>query len=213
MTESLSQSSVVHITSLWGVSPLVQFNGQLGDYGQLTVSTDVPMAWHMGIHAHAHTLSPGIIHFWGDNVYISQSMAKCLTLVSLHVCRHGNMYVLHSMLTGMVCLIEPQWAQNFWLMCFLHINTAQVEVRPRAVREYPLRCIPVCKVGNPRAYLTAWAITNIQWASSWSGLTSHWEELIFSPVDYLYQTHYKLVLISFVAIEFQHKMKKKNLNE
>lgn len=99
MTESLSQSSVVHITSLWGVSPLAQFNGQLGHYSQFTVSTDVPMAWHMGIHAHAHTLSPGTIHFLRRQRLYKPKNGLMPTFVELAcVCRHGNMYVLHGML-------------------------------------------------------------------------------------------------------------------
>lgn len=62
MTASLSQSPVVHITSRQGVSPLAQFNSQLGSYSLLTVSTDVPMARHMDVRAHACTISSGTIY-------------------------------------------------------------------------------------------------------------------------------------------------------
>lgn len=67
MTESLSQIPAVHITSRQGVSPLAQFNSQLGSYILLTVSTDVPMARHMDVRAHAYTISPGTIYTeWPD---------------------------------------------------------------------------------------------------------------------------------------------------
>lgn len=89
---------------------MAQFNGQLGHYSQVTVSTDVPMAWHMGIHAHAHTLSPGTMHFLRQQyLYKPQNGLMPDFGDFACVCRHGDMYVLHVRLTGTASLIEPLW--------------------------------------------------------------------------------------------------------
>ena len=85
MTESMSQSSVIHITSLGGVSPLAQFNGQLGHY---TANSLFPqMSQWLGTWAsmHMHTHAP-LAHIISEaSEYIVLRAASCLTLVCLHV--------------------------------------------------------------------------------------------------------------------------------
>lgn len=132
---SLSQDSVVHITSLRGVPPLAQFNGQLGHYSRLTVSTDVPMAWHMGIHAHAHTRCSGTVHFLRrQRSYKPQNGLVPDFGEFACVCRHGSMYVFHGMLTGQVDLMAS--CQKSRLICLLHISTAQEEEVVRSGEKY-----------------------------------------------------------------------------
>lgn len=135
LQRSLSQDSVVHITSLRGVPPLAQFNGQLGHYSRLTVSTDVPMAWHMGIHAHAHTRCSGTVHFLRrQRSYKPQNGLVPDFGEFACVCRHGSMYVFHGMLTGQVDLMASR--QKSRLICLLHISTAQEEEVVRSGEKY-----------------------------------------------------------------------------
>lgn len=97
------------------------------------------MAWHMGIHAYAHTLSFGTIHFsrrqnlWANNGLLpNYGVFAC-------VCRHGNMYAAH-MLTESE--IQGLWAKtpNSY---FLHASTAWEDVRHKAMGERLLGSLPV----------------------------------------------------------------------
>lgn len=189
MTESLSQSSVVHITSLWGVPPLAQLNGQLGHYSQLTVSTDAPMAWHMGIHAHAHTHTPLAQYtFWCDNAYISQKMGWCQTFMSVHVSV--------GMVTCMFCILC--WLEFNWATGASGQNsTTQPKRNSGRVRwgniHWGVYLSSLCRMSKPRYHLTVWAITNISWASSWSGADIHLlsSRLFISP-----HNNHRIMLIS-----------------
>lgn len=214
MTERLSQSSVVHITSLWGVSPLAQCNGQVGYYSQLTVSTDVPTAWHMSSHAHAHTLSLGTTQFlrWQHLYWPENGLLPDFGVFAC-VCRHGN--VCFAWYVYWMTEFNRSTAasgQNSWLICLLHISTDREDVKERAVREYPLGCLhlsSLCKANTPKHHPTAWNITNISWVSSWSG--AYQEVLIatFAPVEYFFKPHYSIVLTSYGGF----RIKLKNLKE
>lgn len=110
---------------LWGGSPLAQFNGQLGHYSQLAVSTDVPMAWHMGIHAHAHTHSPGTIYFLRKHHLYKPKNGLMPNFGEFAcVCRHGNVYVLHTIHGTTVAS-----GQNFWLMFITHQHSLGESLR------------------------------------------------------------------------------------
>lgn len=68
------------------------------------------MAWHMGIHAHARTLSPGTIPQNGMTLDFGEFAC---------VCRHGNMYILHGLLTVSVSL----WLQAKPPLMFISTTT------------------------------------------------------------------------------------------
>lgn len=140
-----SQSSVVRITSLYKGSPSVQFNSQLGLCSRLPVSTDVPVAWHMGFHAHAHTV-PRRGAAQRNSLTSDSGEFAC-------VCRHGNMYVLHDMLTK-----PRRKSEGMWGISGAYLSS----------------------LSNPRYNRTAWALTNISWAPSRTWFTtSHREADIY----------------------------------
>lgn len=115
MGESPGQSSVVHITFLWGVSPMAQF------MANLIIRANTQLSQWLGKWASMHKRSP-----------LAQT-----------ICCSISMRVSVGMETNMLSVVwwVGPWVlvaagQNSWLMCLLHINRTQEEVSGGAVRDY-----------------------------------------------------------------------------
>lgn len=78
-----------------GSLPWHNLIANMAPYSQLTVSTDVQMTLHVGIHAQARKPSPGTIP--QDGMTLDSGQFAC-------VCRRGNLYIFYGMLTVTVSL-------------------------------------------------------------------------------------------------------------